>query len=141
MRLNSDGSIDNTFVSGVGFNRFSGLTFSTTVLKYTDKYLVIGDFDTYSAVTANGLVRLNQNGSIDQTFNYGTGLLFSGNSYNTGIILSSGVHLVFGEFSQYNGYVVPDVAFINPFGTLLNCLYPTPTPTATPTLTPTPSST
>jgi len=141
VRLNSNGSIDNTFNSGVGFNRFSGLTFSTTVLKYTDKYFVIGDFDTYSAITANGLVRLNPNGNIDTSFTYGTGLQFSGLSYNTGIILNNGVHIVFGEFSQYNGVNVNDIAFLNPFGTLLNCPIPTPTPTTTPTFTPTPSST
>lgn len=141
IKLNSDGTINNSFNSGAGFNRFSGLTFSSTILKYTDKYFVIGDFDTYDGGTANGLIRLNSDGSDDITFNYGTGLLFSGTSFNTGIILSNGVHLVFGQFSQYNGYEVPDVAFLNPFGTLLNCPYPTPTPTATPTYTPTPTST
>lgn len=141
IKLNTDGSINNSFNSGSGFARFSGLTFSSTVLKYTNKYFVIGDFDTYDGGSANGLIRLNSDGSDDITFNYGTGLVFSGTSFNTGIILSNGVHLVFGQFSQYNGYQVPDVAFLNPFGTLLNCPYPTPTPTATPTYTPTPTST
>jgi phage tail protein X len=92
-------------------------------------------------VSANGLVRLNQNGSIDNTFDYGTGLAYSGNSFNTGIILNNGVHIVFGEFSQYNGVNVNDIAFLSPFGTLLNCPDPTPTPTTTPTYTPTPTST
>ena len=141
VRLNTDGSIDGTFNSGSGFNRFSGLTYSTTILKYNNKYFVIGDFDTYSGVSANGLVQLNQNGSIDNTFDYGTGLSYSGNSFNTGIILNNGVHIVFGEFSQYNGVNINDIAFLSPFGTLLNCPYPTPTPTTTPTYTPTPSST
>jgi len=72
---------------------------------------------------------------------YGTGLAYSGNSFNTGIILNNGVHIVFGEFSQYNGVNVNDIAFLSPFGTLLNCPYPTPTPTTTPTYTPTPTST
>jgi uncharacterized delta-60 repeat protein len=137
VKLNSDGSIDDTFNSGSGFTRFSGLSFSTTIIKYTDKYFVIGDFDNYNGGTANGLIQLNQDGSINVSFNYGTGLVFSSGTFNTGIILSSGVHVVFGEFLQYKESEVNDVAFINPFGTLLNCPYPTPTPTGTPTPTPT----
>jgi uncharacterized delta-60 repeat protein len=137
VKLNSDGSIDNTFDSGSGFVRFSGLSFSTTIIKYTDKYFVLGDFETYNGGTANGLIQLNQDGSINPSFNYGTGLLFSAGTFNSGIILSNGVHVVFGEFSEYNGFEVNDIAFINPFGTLLNCPYPTPTPTGTPTTTPT----
>ena len=137
VKLNSDGSIDNTFVSGAGFTRFSGLSFSSTIIKYTDKYFVIGDFDDYNGGTANGLIQLNQDGSINVSFNYGTGLVFSAGTFNTGIILSNGVHVVFGQFLEYNGSEVNDIAFINPFGTLLNCPYPTPTPTGTPTPTPT----
>jgi uncharacterized delta-60 repeat protein len=137
VRLNTDGSIDNTFVSNGGFNRFSGLTYSTTVLKYSDKYFVIGDFDTYNSISAKGLVQLNPDGSIDESFDYGTGLVYSGNTFNTGIILRNGVHLVFGEFDEYNGDQVGDIAFLNPFGTLLNCPRPTQTPTTTSTPTPT----
>jgi hypothetical protein len=98
---------------------------------------VIGDFDNYNGGTANGLIQLNQDGSIYVSFNYGTVLLFSAGTFNTGIILSNGVHVVFGQFLEYNGSEVNDIAFINPFGTLLNCPYPTPTPTTTPTATPT----
>ena len=121
VKLNSDGSIDNTFNSGNGFIRFSGISFSTTIIKYSDKYFVLGDFDNYNGGTANGLIQLNQNGSINASFNYGTGLVFSAGTFNTGIILSNGVHVVFGQFSEYNGSVVNDIAFINQVGTLLNC--------------------
>lgn len=136
VRLNTDGSIDTTFNSNGGFNRLSGLTYSTTVLKYSDKYFVIGDFDTYNSISAEGLIQLNSDGSIDESFNYGTGLVFPANTFNTGIILRNGVHIVFGEFSEYNGDQVRDIAFLNPFGTLMNCPLPTPTPTTTPTPTP-----
>jgi uncharacterized delta-60 repeat protein len=121
VKLNSDGSIDNTFNSGAGFTRFSGLSFSTTIIKYSDKYFVLGDFDNYNGGTANGLIQLNQNGSINASFNYGTGLVFSAGTFNTGIILSNGVHVVFGQFSEYKGSVVNDIAFINQVGTLLDC--------------------
>jgi hypothetical protein len=121
VKLNSNGSIDNTFNSGNGFSRFSGVSFSTTIIQYSDKYFVIGDFDNYNGGTANGLIQLNQDGSINASFNYGTGLVFSAGTFNTGIILSNGVHVVFGEFSEYKGSVVNDIAFINQVGALLNC--------------------
>jgi uncharacterized delta-60 repeat protein len=137
VRLNSDGSIDETLVIGDGFRRTSGLTFSTTIKKYFDKYFIVGDFDSYSGASYHGLIRLNENGSIDETFDIGTGLLFSATSFNIGAILSSGIHTVFGQFTQYNGVQVNDIVYLNPFGTLLNCPQPTPTPTTTSTPTPT----
>jgi uncharacterized delta-60 repeat protein len=137
IRLNSDGSIDETLIIGNGFRRTSGTTFCTTIKKYFDKYFIVGDFDTYSGSSANGLIRLNENGSIDESFDTGTGLLFSATSFNIGIILSSGIHVVYGTFTEYNGYEVNNIAFLNPFGTLMNCPLPTPTPTTTPTVTPT----
>ena len=121
VKLNSDGSIDNTFNSGAGFTRFSGISFSTTIIQYSDKYFVVGDFDTYNGGTAEGLIQLNQDGSINASFNYGTGLVSSSGTFNVGTILSNGVHVVFGQFSEYKGSVVNDIAFINQVGTLLNC--------------------
>ncbi len=141
IRLNSDGTIDNTFNSGNGFSRVSGLCFTSTILKDSGKYFVVGDFDTYNLISANGLIRLNNDGSIDNTFNTGTGLSFSGTSFNIGLIMTNSIHVVYGQFTQYNGYEVNDVAYLSPFGALLNCPKITPTPTATPTYTPTPSST
>ena len=137
IRLNSDGTIDNTFNSGNGFSRVSGLCFTSTILKDSGKYFVVGDFDAYNLISANGLIRLNNDGSIDNTFNTGTGLSFSGTSFNIGLIMNSSIHVVYGQFTQYNGYEVNDVAYLSPFGALLNCPKITPTPTATPTLTPT----
>jgi len=137
IRLNLDGTIDNSFNSGIGFTRTSGLTFTSVILQDSDKYFVVGDFDTYNLTSANGLIRLNSDGSRDNSFNIGTGLLFSGTSYNLGLILSNSIHVVVGQFTQYNGYEANDIVYLNPFGTLLNCPELTPTPTSTPTLTPT----
>lgn len=141
VRLNENGSVDNTFDAGPGFARNTGLSYVTTAIKYTDKYFLTGDFNFYSGISANGLIRLNYDGTKDETFNYGTGLDCCVSTFNTGYILSNGIHLSFGQFNSYNGYEVNDIVFLNPFGTLMNCLLPTPTPTITPTITPTPSST
>lgn len=141
VKLNSDGSIDNTFNVGTGFQRSVGLCFALSVYKYGTKYFITGDFDFYNGNVANGLIQLNSDGTKDTSFNYGTGLLFSGTSFNTGLLLSNGIRIVYGQATQYNGYQIGDIAFLNPFGGLLNCPLVTPTPTATPTLTPTNTST
>jgi hypothetical protein len=140
-RLNSDGSFDNTFDCGSGFSRISGLSSADTAVKYNDKYFITGDFDTYSGISANGLIRLNYDGTKDNSFDYGTGLTFLAGSFNLGYVLNNGSHLVVGEFSEYNGSQVGDIVFLNPFGGSLNCPYPTPTPTTTATSTPTPTPT
>ena len=137
VRLNIDGSIDDTFNSNSGFLRTSGLSYTLTVLNYLGKYYITGDFNTYEGGSSNGLIRLNSDGSIDPTFNVGTGLDFSATTDNLGLLLSNGIHVVYGTFTGYNGSEVNDIAFINPFGTLLNCPLPTPTPTTTSTPTPT----
>jgi uncharacterized delta-60 repeat protein len=140
-RLNNDGSIDNTFNPGSGFASISGLTTVDTVAKYNDKYFLTGEFNSYSGISANGLIRLNYDGTKDDTFNYGSGLSFASSSFSLGYILDSGIHLVVGEINGYNGFQLNDVVYLNPFGTLLNCPFPTPTPTSTPTTTPTPTPT
>jgi uncharacterized delta-60 repeat protein len=139
VRLNTDGSIDNTFNSGSGFSRTFGLSYTLSVSNYLGKYYITGDFNTYDGNSSNGLIRLNNDGTIDDTFNVGTGLVFESSTDNLGLVLSNGIHVVYGTFTEYNGYVVNDIAFLNPFGTLMNCPLPTPTPTptGTPTTTPT----
>ena len=136
-RLNTDGSIDNTFNSDSGFSRISGLSYALSISNYLGKYYITGDFNTYDGNSSNGLIRLNNDGTIDDTFNVGTGLVFESSTDNLGLVLSNGIHVVYGTFTEYNGYVVNDIAFLNPFGTLMNCPLPTPTPTTTPTVTPT----
>jgi uncharacterized delta-60 repeat protein len=133
VRLNQNGSIDNTFNSGSGFSRMSGSSFTDTAVKYNDKYFIVGDFNSYNGISANGLIRLNYDGTKDDSFDYGTGLTFLEGSVNFGYVLDNGTHLVVGEYTEYNGSQVGDIVFLNPFGGSLNCPYPTPTPTVTPT--------
>lgn len=137
VRLNQDGSIDNTFNSENGFLRTSGISYTLSVSIYLGKYFITGDFNTYDGDSSNGLIRLNNDGTIDNTFNVGTGLVFGSSTDNLGLVLSNGIHVVYGTFTGYNGFVVNDIAFLNPFGTLMNCPLPTPTPTTTSTPTPT----
>ena len=103
VRLNLDGSIDNTFnTSGTGFDD----SVYTIVIQSDDKILIGGFFSTYNGITCSrGLVRLNSDGSIDNTFNTsGTGF----DDYVYIIHLNSdGSFLIGGNFTSYNGVNCP----------------------------------
>lgn len=64
VRLNNNGSRDNTFVIGTGFN----YDVKKVVVLADNKILVAGDFTTYKGNTCVGLVRLNTDGSVDTSF-------------------------------------------------------------------------
>jgi uncharacterized delta-60 repeat protein len=98
VKLNNDGSIDNVF------NYNNGFSINTSANKIAidsfDKLYVGGSFTSYSGVTANRIIKLNSDGSIDSTFNYGTGF---NNIVNNITIDSTGKLYVVGIFTTYNG--------------------------------------
>lgn len=122
-RLNSDGSLDASFDPLSGFNQ----EVNALAVQSDGKIIVGGLFNTYDPnwgglqIPVNGLARLNPDGSLDTTFNMGTG--FSG---STGIgqrqihqivIQPDGKILVAGHFSQYNGQSAVLLVRLNSDGT------------------------
>ncbi len=67
--LNLNGSIDNSFNVGTGFNGSA----ASIVVQSDLKIVIGGTFTSYNGTSANKLVRLNPNGTIDPTLNIGTG--------------------------------------------------------------------
>ena len=101
IRLNSDGTIDNTFNIGTGFGIGAGFPYVFSItLQLDGKILVGGDFSSYSGVTSNNIIRLNSDGTIDNTFNTGSGF---GNIVYTIALQPDGKILVGGAFISYNG--------------------------------------
>jgi uncharacterized delta-60 repeat protein len=99
IRLNTDGSVDNSFVIGTGFN--SGVV---DIEVQTDgKILVIGGFTSYSGVAKNYIIRLNTNGSIDNSFSIGSS--FNYPPYDLEL-QTDGKILVGGYFTIYSGVSV-----------------------------------
>ena len=97
IRLNSDGSVDTSFVIGTGFDSDVD---STIVIQSDGKILVGGSFTDYNGTPANYIIRLNSDGSVDTSFVYGTGL----NGYTKSFaIQSDGKIVVAGQFQSYNG--------------------------------------
>jgi uncharacterized delta-60 repeat protein len=96
IRLNSDGSIDNTFNIGSGFNN----AIIDMEVQTDGKILFGGDFSSYNGTSRNRIIRLNSDGSVDNTFNIGSG-------FNNSVFeiqpQPDGKILVGGDFSSYNG--------------------------------------
>jgi uncharacterized delta-60 repeat protein/uncharacterized repeat protein (TIGR01451 family) len=114
VRLNSNGTLDNTFNIGTGFDN----NISCIALQADGKILVGGGFTSYNGIAKNKIVRLNSNGTVDNTLKIGTG--FS-QSYDW--VTNIGIHydgriLVSGNFNNYNTQPVKSFFRLNPDGTI-----------------------
>jgi uncharacterized delta-60 repeat protein len=62
IRLNTDGSVDTSFVYGSGFDA----TVWSIAIQSDDKILVAGEFMTYNGTSAKKIIRLNSDGSVNR---------------------------------------------------------------------------
>jgi len=110
--LENDGSIDPTFP----LNVMSTNSVLGSIEQQSDgKVLLGGSFSTYSGVTKNGIVRINNNYSIDNTFVTGTGFGFAVFDLE---IQPDGKILAGGSFTQYNGTTIRNICRLNSNGSL-----------------------
>jgi uncharacterized delta-60 repeat protein len=113
-RLNVDGSPDTTFNPGTGADSWV----RSLALQPDGKVLIGGEFSSYNGTARNRIARLNADGSLDTTFNPGTG---AGGSVPVVWSLSlqpDGKVLIGGEFSSYNGTPRNFIARLNADGSL-----------------------
>lgn len=113
IRLNSDGSRDNTFNILNGFTQYSEIY--SIVTQSDGKIMIGGYFTEYNGETANKIIRLNIDGSRDTTFYIGTGF---NNGVHTLTLQTDGKILVGGSSNEYNGEQVNKIIRLNPDGTL-----------------------
>ena len=95
-RLDETGSLDTTFNPGAGANN----TVRALATQDDGKILIGGDFLDYSGSAEYHLVRVNESGDIDATFNTGDG--FNGAVYSI-VVQDDGKILVGGNFDYYSG--------------------------------------
>lgn len=95
-RLNADGSLDGTFTPGTGADDLV----QTIVLQPDGKLVVGGAFISFGGQMRNRLVRLNANGSLDATVNFGTG---ADNFISAAVVQPDGNLLVGGAFTEFDG--------------------------------------
>ncbi|MGQ2984048.1 T9SS type A sorting domain-containing protein [Flavobacterium sp.] len=113
VRLNSNGTLDNTFTPGTGTN--AGI-WGCKVLS-DGKILIHGGFTAYNGVASNRIVRLNANGTKDTSFAIGTG---PSDYVETAVVQPDGKMILGGRFTSYNGTAVNRICRINANGTLDN---------------------
>ena len=113
IRLNSNGTVDATFVQGTGFDaNVSALTTQTD-----GKILVGGSFLKFNDVVASRIIRLNPNGSIDNSFTSGSG--FSNDAVEIIKVNAAGAIMIGGSFTgSYNGTDVNRVVLLDSFGVI-----------------------
>jgi hypothetical protein len=129
IKLQSNGYKDNSFDYGTGFNsigenpintfRISGET-SFYVVGSNNTYFGYSGFTTYNGTPVNRILKLMSDGSIDPSFNSGTG--FSGGANN---LVSSSCRiiwvnkiLIWGDFTSYNGTPSINWIILNSDGTV-----------------------
>lgn len=114
-RLNSDGSIDPSFM-GMANGEVTSL-----LLQPDGKILVGGAFTTYNGTACKQIARINTNGNLDAGFNSGSGF---NAPVTTMTLQADGRILVGGSFTAYNGTARKHIARLNSDGTLDDRFYP-----------------
>ncbi len=110
-RLNSDGSMDSDFDQGTGTNA----PIWQLTLQPDEKILVGGFFTECDGTARNNIARLNNDGSLDTSFDPGTG---ASNTVWEMAPLSDGKIMIAGWFTSYNGTTRRRIARINYDGSL-----------------------
>lgn len=106
IRLNSDGSRDTSFDMEDGFTTGSSINYivNSIVLQNDGKIIVGGSFTSYQGASANRIIRLNNDGSRDESFDVGSGFTSSANNrVSTLAVQTDGKLLAGGWFFNYKG--------------------------------------
>lgn len=108
LRLNADGSRDNSFNPGTAF----GGNAAAVVLEQpgTGKIYAAGGFTNYNGAVTAGIVRINPDGTQDTTFTLPSTL--TGGSISVMTLLRDGRIAIAGTFTAYNGTSVNRLAII-----------------------------
>ena len=115
VRINTDGTIDTTLDPGVGFVP-GAVVFAVAIQPLDEKIIVAGGFTTYDSTGRNRIVRINTDGTIDATFDPGTGFDAQVNSI---VLQPSDEKIVAGGlFTTYDGTGRSRIVRINTDGSL-----------------------
>jgi hypothetical protein len=122
LRFNLDGTLDKTYRFNTSTNKGNVSangpirTYMHTDAANLEKLMVFGNFNTFDDQPAVRILRLNANGTIDASFNPGTGAdnYIGSLTYST----TTRKYLITGSFTKYNGKPANGVALINEDGSL-----------------------
>ena len=118
VRLNTDGTIDNTFNTGTGFTNSANYIHVNSIdLQFDGKIIVGGFFENYDGASSNSIARLNTDGSLDTSFNIGTGIF---GRVNKVLVQQDGKIILSGSFNSFNGFSRNNIVRINNNGVIDN---------------------
>ncbi len=114
-RLFQNGIKDSSFIMG-DFTYFGdNYVINDFFIQNDGKIIVVGSFNSYYGNDCNNIVRLNIDGSIDSTFNIGTG---TNGTINCAAIQNNGKIIICGDFTYYNDNHINRIARLNSDGSL-----------------------
>ncbi len=111
VRIEADGQHDSTFNTGSGLN--GGV--NAILVQADGKVLIVGTFTSFNGNSCSRIVRLHANGSIDVSFQSGSG---ADDAIKCVVRQPDGKYLIGGNFTQYNGIARPRIARIHANGSL-----------------------
>ncbi|HUS37390.1 MAG TPA: Calx-beta domain-containing protein [Verrucomicrobiae bacterium] len=114
-RLNKNGSLDTSFNPGTGASGSGRFTVFAIAQQLDGKLLFGGEFETFNNISANHLVRLNLDGSVDTSFNTAVG---ANGSVRSIVVQPDGRILVGGIFTSMQGAPANRIARLEKDGTV-----------------------
>ncbi len=114
VRANPDGSVDNSFVTGAGFD--GQVREIADARDGSGKLYVGGDFANYAGTGRTRLARLNSDGTLDTTFTVGGGPDGDVRTIAPALDTSGDIYIG-GSFTSYDGNAVNRIARVNSDGT------------------------
>jgi uncharacterized delta-60 repeat protein len=117
VRLNADGSLDEGFDIGGGFDGPKGIGIPLSIAVQPDGGILVGgEFTAFDGNSANSLVRLNANGSLDTGFGIGSGVV-EDTVFSIAVQTDGGI-LVGGAFTEFDGNPANRLVRLNADGSL-----------------------
>ena len=114
VRINTDGTLDSTFDTSVGF-QLGSVTQSKIDYDDKDSIYAVGPFLKYNNVSSPYIAKITSGATLDTSFNVGTG--FSGGGPGSLELYNNGIYVV-GGFSSYNGTTVNRIVKLKKDGTI-----------------------
>lgn len=119
-RLNSDGSLDPSFDPGAGVSstdtNFRVPWVSALAIQPDGKVILGGQFTDVGGTARRNIARLDTNGSVDASFDPGTGATGDAASVEAAALQSDGKIVIGGDFTKVNGVDRSSIARLNANG-------------------------
>lgn len=115
-KIDQFGLFDSTFALniGTGFNYFD--LFGGIIVQPDDKILIAGYFNSFNGNSYNGLIRLNNDGTIDSSLVIGDGVGGGGANIKDLALLDNGDIIIVGEFRYWDLNSVGNLAKLDSTG-------------------------